>query len=85
MAYIMEINRENKMKDKAFENYYRRQAKRLHLKLEKSRARKWGIDDHQGWRIIDYDNNIVAGEKWDLTIEKVAQYLDDLLIKLKAS
>jgi hypothetical protein len=71
--------------NKTYENYYRRQAKRLHLLLEKSRARKWGIDDHQGWRIIDFNNNIIAGEKYDLTIEQAAKYLDDILNKLKSS
>jgi hypothetical protein len=71
--------------NKAYENYYRRQAKRLHLLLEKSRARKWGIDDHQGWRIIDSNNIIMVGEKYDLTIEEAAKYLDELEVKLKAS
>ena len=65
---------------KAFENFYRRQASRLNLVLEKSRARKWGIDNRQGWRITDPKNHtIIAGLRWDLSIEEAAQVLDDIL------
>ncbi len=65
---------------KAFENFYRRQATRLNLVLEKSRARKWGIENRQGWRITDpKSHTIIAGLRWDLTIEEAAQVLDDIL------
>lgn len=75
----MEIN-------KAHENYYRRQARRLNLLLEKSRARKWGIDNRQGWRISDPKNNtIIAGHKWELTIDEATELLDDILDMAQSS
>lgn len=66
--------------NKANENYYRRLAKRVNLLLEKSRARKWAINNRQGWRILDPQNNlIIAGQKWDLTIDEAAEVLEDIL------
>jgi hypothetical protein len=72
--------------DKAIENYYRRLAKRLNLILEKSRARNWGIDNKQGWRIKDPKGNvIIAGHKWDLSIEEAAQVLKDIYDMAKSA
>ncbi len=72
--------------DKAYENFYRRQAKRLNLLLEKSRARIWSIDNRQGWRITDVNSNtIIAGHKWDLTIEEAATVLNDILEMAKST
>jgi hypothetical protein len=72
--------------DKAHENYYRRQAKRVNLLLEKSRTRLWSIDNRLGWRIFDPKNNtIIAGQKWDLTIEEAAELLDDILDMAKSA
>jgi hypothetical protein len=71
---------------KGFENNYRRLAKRLNLKLEKSNTRNWSIDNRLGWRIVDLKNNVViAGQKWDLTIDEAAQVLEDILEMAKAT
>lgn len=71
---------------KTYENYHRRQAKRLNLLLEKSYARKWYVNNQQGWRIIDPNTNIIlAGEKYELTIEEAAKLLDEYEAKLKSS
>jgi hypothetical protein len=71
--------------NKTYENYHRRQAKRLNLLLEKSYARKWYVNNQQGWRIIDPNSNtILAGEKYELTIEEAAKFLDEYEIKLKS-
>lgn len=62
--------------DKVRENYLRRMAKRQGLELQKSKARKWSIDNHQGYRIIDPTvNRIEAGEKYNLTLDEVERYL----------
>jgi hypothetical protein len=72
--------------NKAFENFYRRQARRVNLILEKSRLRKWSINNQMGWRITDpMNNSIIAGPKWDLSIEEAAQILDDILDLAMAS
>jgi hypothetical protein len=72
--------------NKTYENYHRRQAKRLDLLLEKSYARKWYVNNQQGWRIIDPSTNtILAGEKYELTIEEAAKFLDEYEAKLKSS
>jgi len=62
-------------REKVRENKARRQAKRQGLILIKSRARNWNCDNYQGYRIIDMYNCIQAGEKFDLTLEKVEEYL----------
>jgi hypothetical protein len=69
--------------DKVYEKYYRRQHKRLNLLLEKSYARKWYVNNQQGWRIVDATGKILAAEKYDLTIEEAAKYLGDYEVKLK--
>jgi hypothetical protein len=39
-----------------------------------------------GWRITDpMNNSIIAGPKWDLSIEEAAQILDDILDLAMAS
>jgi hypothetical protein len=69
---------------KTYENYYRRKAERLHMRLEKTRVRYWSIDNHLGWRIVDPDHNkIIAGEKFGLTIQEAASFLDEYENKMK--
>lgn len=71
---------------KAYENFYRRKATRLGLLLKKTRVRYWSIDYQQGWMIVDAIHDVViAGEKYDLTIEEAAKFLDEYEAKLKSS
>jgi hypothetical protein len=71
------------MVDKVKENYLRRQAKRLNLLLKKSKAKKFKINDKGGYAIIEPSgNDILAGELFDLTIDDVAEYLDQYEEKL---
>ena len=65
------------MFDKVYENRCRRKAKRLGLFLVKSKARRWSVDDHQGYRIINRQNGVEAGEKFDLSLGDVESILDD--------
>jgi hypothetical protein len=60
---------------KVAENYCRRWATRLGYSLEKSHAKLWSINDHQEYRIVDLNNTIKAGQKFDLTLEKVFLFL----------
>lgn len=62
---------------KVRENFCRRQAKRLGLFLRKSRAKKTNIDDWGGYMIIDpFFNTIIAGEKFNLSLEEVEIFLN---------
>ena len=71
-------------KDKVRENYHRRQARRLGLTLQKSRARKWRIDNELQYRIIDTKtNHILAGEKYDVPLDQINMILIDYEIRLK--
>lgn len=74
----MEIN-------KTQENFYRRQAKRLDLILQKSHGRKWRVSNQQGWRIIDSLGKVLIGERYDLSIDQLASFLDEYEEKLKSS
>ena len=63
--------------DKVAENRVRRQAKRLGLEVKKSRAKRTHLDNYGGYMIVDiYRNNIVAGEKYDLMLDDVQQWLN---------
>ncbi len=65
-------------KEKIRENYYRRMAKRLHLELKKSRAKKWSLDNLRGYAILDpHFNTIVAGENYDMSLDQVAEFLEE--------
>jgi hypothetical protein len=58
--------------DKIEENYCRRWAKRLGLTLEKSRAKRWNIDNQGGYRLIETHRNLVLyGYRFELTPEDV--------------
>lgn len=64
--------------DKVYENRLRRKAARLGLALRKSRARRLYLNNQGGYRIVDpYHNFIVAGERFDLSLEEVEAFLDD--------
>ncbi len=70
--------------EKVRENYLRRQAKRLGLVLRKSRAKKINLDDLGGYRIVDlYGNYVVAGSRFELDIEDVAEFLNGYEENLK--
>ena len=62
--------------DKVRENFSRRRAARLGLMLKKSRGKRWSVDNHLGYMLVNFDNSIEAGEKFDLTIEQVEALLD---------
>lgn len=63
--------------DKARESRLRRRAKRLGLTLRKSRARRLTLDDRGLYRVVK-EGWIVAGEKFDLTLDDVEALLDRL-------
>ena len=71
--------------DKVRENYYRRQAKRLNLELKRSRGKKWGYKNQLGYQVIEPNGDIMHGKNYELTIEEVARFLDDLEALLKSS
>ena len=60
--------------EKTRENKLRRQAKRLDLVIHKSRVREFHVDDHGGYRIVDR-NRLVHGQRYELDLEDVAEYL----------
>jgi hypothetical protein len=62
--------------EKVRENLSRRHAKRLDLVLIKSRARRWSVNNRQGYQIIDTHNRILVGEKLDLDLAQVEKFLD---------
>lgn len=69
---------------KVRENFLRRQAARLGLRLEKSRGKKWSINNQGGYRIIDTQRNtIVYGSRYELTIEDVTSYLNEYEKKIR--
>ena len=64
--------------EKVRENRARRQALRNGMVLRKSRARNWSYDNQQGYMITDlYTNFLMTGEKFDLTLEEVEEYLKE--------
>jgi hypothetical protein len=71
-------NGENMTSEKVREIKLRRWASRLGLVLHKSRARKWSIDNYQKYMIVNpYTNIIVAGQRYDLTLDAVEAFLQD--------
>ena len=63
--------------DENLEVRARRLARSLELRIEKSRTRKhFNIDDRGGYRIVnDYRNQIVAGERYDMNLAEVMEWL----------
>jgi hypothetical protein len=52
-------------------------AKRLNLVLIKSKAKRRTEDDHQQYRIVDINNVIQAGEKFDISLDEVEKFLQE--------
>jgi hypothetical protein len=76
----------NESIDKARENRIRRRAQRLGFALRKSRARYLHMDDFGEYQLIDPDRTaIVWGEKFDLSLEDVERYLDEVEEQMKAA
>ncbi len=73
----------DRQREKVRENRLRRWAKRLGLQFHKSRARHWSIDDHGRYRLVDVDGDLVAGEKFDLDLEDVEQWLGSYEARLR--
>lgn len=66
------------MPSEAREAALRRQAKKLGLALVKSRDRYIHADNKGGYRIINpWRNWIVAGEKFDLDLDDVEEFLNE--------
>ena len=56
----------------------RRRAQKEGLLLRKSRARTAHLDDHGEYRLVDANlNAIVAGEKFDMTLDDVENWLGE--------
>jgi len=62
-------------KEKVRENLYRRWAARQGLVFKKSRARRWSVNNQQGYMLMDFNNKIEVGEKFDLTLDDVEKFL----------
>ncbi len=70
---------------KTRENRLRRQAKRLGLAVTKSRVREIHLDDHGGYQIVDrYRNSLVHGERYELDLDDLAEYLAGVEENLKS-
>lgn len=66
------------------ENRVRRQAKRLGMMISKSRGKKWNVDNQMGYMIVDgYTNGIVAGSKYELSLDEVEEWLTDYEKQIK--
>ena len=62
--------------NKTRENRLRRQLSRLGYTLHKSRIRNTNLDNFGGYMIVDsYYNAIVAGERFDLDIDDVENFV----------
>jgi hypothetical protein len=71
--------------EKVRENYCRRWAKRLGLHLSKDRARHWNLDHRGGYQIIEpYQNIIMWGERWELTLDDVERIFEEYEKKLSS-
>ncbi len=73
----------DRQREKVRENRLRRWAKRLGLQFHKSRARHWSIDDHGRYRLARADGVLVAGEKFDLSLEDVEERLAEYEARLR--
>ena len=66
--------------DKAVPNEakLRRECKKRNIILKKSRIRNINIDDMGGYMMIDlYGNYVIAGSRYDMSLEDVANWLND--------
>ena len=69
--------------EKVRENRLRRVADRLGLTIRKSRARAIHIDDHGEYMICTRDNAVVAGAKFDYSLDDVEEFLVDHEARLR--
>jgi hypothetical protein len=73
-----------RQRKKVRENRLRRWASRLGLQFHKSRARRWSIDDHGSYMLVDADGDVlVAGEKFDLDLQDVEEWLAEYETRLR--
>ena len=71
--------------DKVRENRYRRWAKRLGLSLKKDKARNWSLDRQGGYMIVETNlNAIYYGQRFDLTLDEVAEILEEYERKISS-
>jgi hypothetical protein len=63
--------------EKVRENRLRRQARRLGLELQKSRAREVWADDRGLWRITASRKRVRWGRQWELTLDQAEALLRD--------
>ena len=58
---------------------------RLGLVIHKSRVREIHVDDHGGYRIVElYRKALVRGQRFELDLDDVAEYLAEVEENLKA-
>ena len=63
------------MTEKQADGFLRRVAQQQGYTLKKSRAKE-SLDNRGGYMIVDENNAIIAGERYDMSIEDVADYLE---------
>ena len=74
------------MTDKVLENLCRRRATRVGLYLRKSRAKRLSVDNRGEYMLIELDHNaIVAGQRFDLSLSDVVEWLDEYEQRLHES
>jgi hypothetical protein len=67
-----------KTSEKVRENYLRRKSGRLGLAIKKSRVRTINLNDLGGYMVVNVQNDaVVAGPKFDLDIDEVAEVLNN--------
>lgn len=71
---IDDIN--EKMSNKLLEQNLHRKVTKQGYTLKKSRA-AYTLDNQGGYMIIDQNNYVVAGEKYDFTLDDVKKFLED--------
>ncbi len=73
----------DRQRKKVRENRLRRWANRLGLQFHKSRARRWSIDDRGCYRLARADGDLVVGERFDLDLEDVEEWLAEYEARLR--
>lgn len=63
------------MQTKSLESKLRNQAAKQGLSIKKSRS-ALNVDNQGGYMIIDINNVIIAGEKFNLFLEDIEKYLN---------
>jgi hypothetical protein len=64
--------------EKVRENRLRRQARRLRLELQKSRAKAVRVDDRGLWRIADGRRRGRWGRRWELSLDEAETILREV-------